>query len=180
MYHFFMGRPNFKLCRPYTVIIIISYFRKTMQKEKRHQVKHSIHLVIISKLLLTFIVIKLLFGLLLAYAKSQSVISEIIVKKHKSLDHTIKQNQSSEQIQGYDRIRLPEPVGPIRRMLLFSSSTTSLSMPSVLSLPEFPAGLTFQVVVTYIRTIYLYNYVLSKDGDSKHNVKTVGITIQWY
>ena len=43
----------------------------------------------------------------------------------------------------YDE-KLPDPVGPIKRMLLFSSSTISSSNTSAILLPESPAGLAYQ------------------------------------
>lgn len=43
----------------------------------------------------------------------------------------------------YDN-KLPDPVGPIKRMLLFSSSTISSSSTSAILLPESPAGLAYQ------------------------------------
>jgi hypothetical protein len=46
---------------------------------------------------------------------------------------------------------LPDPVGPIKRILLFSSSTSSsssLTTSALTSLLKSPAGLTFQIVRT--------------------------------
>jgi hypothetical protein len=45
---------------------------------------------------------------------------------------------------------LPDPVGPIKRILLFSSSTSSSSSTTsaLTSLLESPADLTFQIVRT--------------------------------
>lgn len=88
-------------------------------------------------------------------AKLQYLLENLLSKNKSTVhDNTIK-GQNTSEYQKYGKFNLPEPVGPIIRILLFSSSTASLSMALVLSLPEFTADLTFQVV-TYIRIINRY------------------------
>lgn len=43
-------------------------------------------------------------------------------------------------------MRIPEPVGPITRMLLFSSSTASLSLIADPTVNESPADLIFSII----------------------------------
>ena len=58
--------------------------------------------------------------------------------------------------------KLPEPVGPIRRMLLFSSSTSSSSMVSAFSLPESVLDLTPQVVLSMLNQTVIIISIMNK------------------
>ena len=86
----------------------------------------------------------------------------------------------STEIQDKYNSRLPEPVGPIRRMLLFSSSTKSSSTASDLSLTESPADLTFQVIVIDVRNEY--HHARGHDhseANKQSNKQNIGLAIQW-
>lgn len=58
-----------------------------------------------------------------------------------------------QKFHSVDRSKWPEPVGPMRSMLLFSSSTESSSITSPLPLPSSPAGLTHNIVKKMLKQL---------------------------